>query len=179
VAASISKVQAFLKLGDGLTALFGYPIARENDAERAARAALAIQDGLAASNAAHAERANLNSRRAWALLPAWWLSIQNGKIYGDVPTVAARVQALAEPGGVLTTADVQRQLAGFFFVEDRGTYELRGLPAPVALYRLVRQSGATRRLSARNLTPLAKLVGREEELATLAKRWKRAQRGIN
>jgi class 3 adenylate cyclase/tetratricopeptide (TPR) repeat protein len=162
------------KLGDGLMALFGYPIARENDAERAARAALAIQGGLAALNAAHAGTVKPELAARVGIASGLVVIDSNGEVYGDAPTVAARVQALAEPGGVLITADVQRQLAGLFVVEDRGVYELRGLPAPVTLYRLVRQSGATRRLSARNLTPL---VGREEELATLAKRWKRTQRG--
>ncbi len=162
------------KLGDGLMALFGYPIARENDAERAARAALAIQGALAALNAAHAGTGKPELTARVGIAAGLVVVDSSGEVYGDAPNVASRVQALAEPGGVLTTADVQRQLAGLFVVEDRGAHELKGLPEPVVLYRLLRQSGATRRLSARNLTPL---VGREEELAALAKRWKRARRG--
>ena len=51
-----------------------------------------------------------------------------GEIYGDVPNIAARVQALAEPGAVLVTARVQRQVAGLFVAEERGTHTLKGVP---------------------------------------------------
>jgi hypothetical protein len=54
------------------------------------------------------------------------------------------VQALAEPGTVLVTARVQRQIAGLFVAEERGSHELKGVPEPVALYRLVRASGGGR-----------------------------------
>ena len=87
-----------------------------------------------------------------------------GEVFGEAPNVAARVQAAAEPGSVLVTATVQRQTAGLFVAEDKGAHELKGVPAPVTLYRIVRASGGGRRGGARALTPL---VGREEELALL------------
>ena len=96
-----------------------------------------------------------------------------GEVFGEAPNVAARVQAAAEPGTVLVTASVQRQTAGLFVVEDKGAHELRGVPAPVALYRIVRASGG-RRGGARILTPL---VGREDELSQLQRRWSRALEG--
>ena len=68
-----------------------------------------------------------------------------GEIYGDAPNVAARVQALAEPGTVVVTARVQRQIAGLFVAEERGSHELKGVPEPVTLFRLVRASGGGRR----------------------------------
>src|SRR6202035_1026917 len=83
-----------------------------------------------------------------------------GEIYGDVPTVAARVQALAEPGTVVVTAHVQRQIVGLFVAEERGSQELKGVPEPVRLFRLVRASGGGRRAGQRHLTPL---VGRDED----------------
>ena len=97
-----------------------------------------------------------------------------GEIYGDAPNVAARVQALAEPGTVILTARVQRQIAGLFVIEERGSHELKGVREPVTLYRLVRASGGGRRAGQRHLTPL---VGREEELAMLMRRWERARQG--
>jgi predicted ATPase len=97
-----------------------------------------------------------------------------GEIYGDAPNTAARVQALAEPGTVLVTAQVQRQIAGLFVAEECGTRELRGLPKPVKLFRLVRASGGGRRSGQRHLTPL---VGRDEEITILSRRWERARRG--
>ena len=96
-----------------------------------------------------------------------------GEVFGDAPNVAARVQGLAEPDSVLITMSVQRQTAGLFVAEDRGACELKGVPAPVTLYRIVRASGR-RRSGARTLT---RLVGREEELKLLRRRWERARAG--
>src|SRR5262249_50278632 len=97
-----------------------------------------------------------------------------GEIYGDVANIAARVQALAEPGTVIVTARVQRQIAGLFVVEERGNHELKGVPEPVMLFRLVPASGGGRRAGQRHLTPF---VGREEEIALLMRRWERARQG--
>src|SRR6201987_1990615 len=97
-----------------------------------------------------------------------------GEIYGDAPNTAARVQALAEPGTVWVTAAVQRQVAGLFVAEERGSHELKGVPEPVTLFRLVRASGGGRRAGQRRLTPL---VGRDEEIAMLMRRWERARQG--
>jgi class 3 adenylate cyclase len=159
------------KLGDGLMALFGYPVAQENDSERAARAALAIQRALA----------ELNRNNAGAGKPALTARIGEtgplvvdaaGEIYGDVANITARVQALAEPGAVLVTARVQRQIAGLFVAEERGSHDLKGVPEPVTLFRLVRASGGGRRSVQRNLTPL---IGRDEEISMLMRRWERAR----
>jgi hypothetical protein len=95
-----------------------------------------------------------------------------GEIFGDVPNVAARAQALAETAAVVITARVQRQVAGLFVAEERGSYELKGVPEPVTLYRIVRASGAGRRAGQCHLTPL---VGRDEEIAMLMRCWERAR----
>jgi class 3 adenylate cyclase len=162
------------KLGDGLMALFGYPVAQENDAERAARSALAIQRALAELN-----RKNVGSGKP---ILAARIAIDSGpvvvdaagEIFGDVPNIAARAQAVAEPGAVVVTARVQRQVAGLFVAEERGSHELKGVPEPVTLFRLVRASGGGRRAGQRHLTPL---VGRDEEMAVLLRRWERARQG--
>ena len=91
-----------------------------------------------------------------------------------MPNIAARAQALAEPGSVVVTARVQRQIAGLFVVEERGSHELKGVPELVTLFRIVRASGGGRRAGQRHLTPL---VGRDEEIAMLLRRWERAQLG--
>src|SRR6266576_3962697 len=77
-----------------------------------------------------------------------------------------RAQALAEPGAVVVTARVQRA--------KRGSHQLKGVPEPVTLFRLVRASGGGRRAGQRHLTPL---IGREEEIDLLMRRWKRARDG--
>jgi class 3 adenylate cyclase len=145
------------KLGDGLMSLFGYPVAHENDAERAVRAALAIQRALAELNRKNAGtgKPELAARIGLETGPA--VVDAAGEIYGDVANVAARVQALAEPGSVLVSARVQRQVAGLFVAEERGTHTLKGVPEPTALFKLVRaqaaadadrRSAISRRLSA-------------------------------
>ena len=129
------------RLGDGLMALFGYPHAQENDAERAVRAALAIQRALGEMNARNVAKGapQLSARIGLETGPA--VVEAAGEVFGEAPNVAARVQALAEPGAVLVTANLQRHTAGLFVAEDRGACELKGVPAPVTLYRIVRASG--------------------------------------
>ena len=162
------------RLGDGLMALFGYPKAQENDAERAVRAALAIQRALAELNARNA------GTRAPQLIARIGLESgpvvvdATGEVFGEAPNVAARVQGAAEPGAILITAAVQRQTAGLFVAEDFGARELKGVSELMTLYRIVRASGGGRRGGARALTPL---VGREEELDILSRRWERARSG--
>jgi class 3 adenylate cyclase len=161
------------KLGDGRMALFGYPRAQENDAERAVRAALTIQRALAEINVKNRSKGAPDLLARIGIESGPVVVEATGEVFGDAPNVAARVQAAAEPGSVLITSSVQRQIAGLFVVEDRGAHELKGAPGPVALYRVVRASGG-RRFSARTLTPL---VGREEELDLLRRRWERAVKG--
>ena len=162
------------KLGDGLMALFGYPVAQENDSERAVRAALSIQLALAELNRKNtgAGKPALAARIAIELGPV--VVDVGGEIFGDVPNIAARAQALAEPGAVVVTARVQHQVSGLFVAEERGSHELKGVPEPVTLFRIVRASGGGRRSGQRNLTPLE---GRDDEMAMLMRRWERARQG--
>jgi class 3 adenylate cyclase/predicted ATPase len=162
------------KLGDGLMALFGYPHAQENDAERAVRAALAIQRALAEINARNRGKGAPDLLARIGIESGPVVVEATGEVFGDAPNVAARVQAAAEPGSVLVTLNVQRQVAGLFVAEEQGERELRGLSEPVQLFRIVRGSGGGRRGGARVLTPF---VGREEELALLARRWDSVRSG--
>jgi class 3 adenylate cyclase/tetratricopeptide (TPR) repeat protein len=163
------------KLGDGLMALFGYPVAQENDVERAVRAALAIQRALAEINRKNegTDKPALSARIGLEAGPV--VVDAGGEIFGDVPNIAARAQSLAEPGTVVVTARVQRQIAGLFVAEERGSHVLKGVPEAVSLFRIVRASGGGPRSGQqRHLTPL---VGRDEEIAMLMRRWERARQG--
>jgi class 3 adenylate cyclase/predicted ATPase len=159
--------------GHEIAAYFGHRQAQENDAERAVRAALAIQSALSESNA-HGAGGRAPQFAARIGLHSGLVVVDAmGEVFGDAPNVAARVQALADPGTVLITARVHRQVAGLFIAEDRGAHELKGAPEPTTLFRIARASGG-RRFGARALTPL---VGREEELDLLRRRWERAAGG--
>jgi predicted ATPase len=162
------------KLGDGLMALFGYPMSQENDAERAVRAALAIQQALIELNRKNTGTGKPALAARIAIDTGPVVIDATGEIFGEVPNIAARAQGLAEPGSVVVTARVQRQVAGLFVAEERGSHELKGVPEAVTLYRIVRASGAGRRAGQRQLTPLA---GRDKEMAMLMRRWKRARAG--
>ena len=162
------------KLGDGLMALFGYPHAQENDAERAVRAALAIQRALDEINARNAATGPPELAARIGLESGRVVVDSTGEVYGDAPNVAARVQSAAAPGEIWITLGVHRQIAGLFVAEDKGEHELKGVAEKAQLYRIVRASGGGRRGRSRAPTPL---VGRAEELDLLARRWERARRG--
>ena len=97
----------------------------------------------------------------------------SGEIYATSPTLP-RVCRSWPASAVLVTAQLQRQVAGLFVAEERGTHNLKGAPEPMALFRLVRASGGGRRSGQRNLTPL---VGRDDETAMLMRQWERARQG--
>ena len=161
-------------LGDGLVAVFGYPLAQENDAERAVRAALGIQQALGEVNARNAASGAPQLAVRIGLESGPVVVDAAGEVFGEAPNIAARVQAAAEPGTVLVTSTVLRQVAGLFIVEDKGAHELKGAPAPMNLYRILRISGGRRRRGVRLLTSF---VGREEDLAILARCSERAFAG--
>ena len=162
------------RLGDGLMALFGYPQAQENDAERAVRAALAIQRALSDLNARNAANGAPELSARIGLDSGQVVVDATGEVFGDAPNLAARVQAAAEPGSVLITGNVQRHVAGLFVVEEKGAHELKGVAQPLSLYRVVRVSGGGRRGGMRALT---QFVGREEDWGLLARGWERARVG--
>ena len=166
-------------LGDGVMAYFGWPEAHDNDAERAARAGLAILDAISKLNE-HPARPKLSARigiDSGAVVVGAGVG-KEADVFGDTPNIAARVQAAAAPGTLLTTADTHRLVSGLFVVEDRGAQALKGIERPVQLYRVVQPSGVRGRLEAtaavRALTPF---IGREDELRLLMNRWERALDG--
>ena len=138
------------------------------------RAALAVQRALAEFDARN-EGGRAPELSARVGLDSGLVVVEpTGEVFGEAQNIAARVQAFAEPGTVVVTANVHRQVAGLFVAEDKGAHELQGVAEPVTLYRVVRASGGRRRAATRPLTPF---VGREEELGLLTRRWERAQAG--
>ena len=166
-------------LGDGVMAYFGWPEAHDNAAESAARAGLTIVEQIAklSPQPGHAKlsvRVGIDSGRV--VVGAG--SGNDADVFGDVPNIAARTQAAAEPDTVVVTGATQQLIPGLFVAQDRGAQSVRGIERPVRLYRLIRPSGARGRLdataAARGLT---QFVGREEELRLLMNSWERTLTG--
>jgi len=166
-------------LGDGIMAYFGWPAAHDNDAERAARSGLAIHDAIA----------KLNEQPGHAMLSAR-VGIDSGtvvigkgagheaEVFGDVPNIAARVQATAVPGTVAITVATHRLVSGLFIIEDCGAQALKGIERPLQVYRVIRPSGARGRFDVATAAGgLTSFVGREDELRSLMNRWERALEG--
>jgi class 3 adenylate cyclase/tetratricopeptide (TPR) repeat protein len=166
-------------LGDGVMAYFGWPEAHENDAERAARAGLAILESVAKLNQECrypkiSVRVGIDSG-AVVVGPG---AGKDADIFGDAPNIAARVQVAAEPGTVLITAATHRLVSGLFVVEERGARALRGIAQPVALYRVIRPSGMRGRLAAAAaVRGMTSFINREEELRLLLNRWELVREG--
>jgi class 3 adenylate cyclase/tetratricopeptide (TPR) repeat protein len=166
-------------LGDGLMAFFGYPEAHEDDAERAARAGLAIVDAISKLDQ-RPERTKLAVRVGIDSGPVV-VGAGAGKeadIFGEAPNVAARVQAAAEPGTVQITAATHRLVSGLFVVEERGAQTLKGIARPLDLYRVIRPSGMRGRLAAAAaVRGMTRFIDRDEELRLLLNRWERVCEG--
>jgi class 3 adenylate cyclase/tetratricopeptide (TPR) repeat protein len=165
-------------LGDGVMAFFGYPEAHDNDAERAARAALAIIEAIAKLNEqpGHPKLAARVGIHSGAVVVGSGAG-KDADVFGDAPNIAARVQEAAAPGTVLVTEDTHRLVSGLFVVESRGAPSLKGIEQSVQLYQVIRPSGVRGRLEAAAARGLTSFVGREDELRSLMSRWERALDG--
>ena len=179
-------------LGDGVMAFFGYPEAHDNDADRAARAALAILDGISKLNE-QSDSLPLKGGGPGSGSPqklAARVGIDSGavvvgagvgkeaEVFGEAPNIAARVQAVAESGTVLITDAVHRLVSGLFVVESRGAPALKGIERPLKLYKVIRPSGVRGRLeAAAMIRGLTQFVGRKDELRSLMTRWERSREG--
>jgi class 3 adenylate cyclase/predicted ATPase len=168
-------------LGDGVVAYFGYPRAHENDAERAARAGLALIDAVKALAIPVAGRLQVRVGVATGVVVVGNLfeeqAAQDFSAVGGTLNLAARLQSLAEPDSVVI-ADATRRLAGGLFeYGDLGEVTLKGFPEPVQAWRLLGVGATESRFEARHTTTLTPLVGREEEIELLLRRWQQAKDG--
>ena len=166
-------------LGDGVLVFFGYPQAHEDDAERAVRAGLQ----LVAAVAGLRTRASLQTRVgiATGLVVVGEIADAGGPqergIIGQTPNLAARLQSSAEPNQVIIAESTRRLLGNLFELEDLGTKDLKGIAGPVRVWAALRPSSAASHFEALHGTTLTDLVGREEELELLLRRWSKAKTG--
>jgi class 3 adenylate cyclase len=184
VAAEIGRFEGHLAkfMGDGVLAYLGWPRAHEDDAERAVRAGIAAVRAVARLQAPGGEPLAARAGIATGLVVVGDLigdeEARERAVTGGTPNLAARLQALAPPGGVVV-ADATRQLLGSLFeLEDLGLQSVKGLDAPVHAFRVGAERGGVGRFEARQAgSRLAPLVGRDQELALLLERWRLARGG--
>jgi class 3 adenylate cyclase len=166
-------------LGDGVLAYFGYPQAHEDDAERAVRAGLDVVAAVAGLKT----QAPLQTRVgiATGLVVVGDLvgsgEAQERGIVGETPNLAARLQGLAQPNTVVIAESTRRLLGTLFELDDLGLTELKGIVQPVRAWAVTRVSSVASRFEALHGSGTTSLVGREEELELLLRRWTKAKSG--
>jgi class 3 adenylate cyclase/predicted ATPase len=167
-------------LSDGALVYFGYPQAHEDDAEQAVRAALALIDAVARiRNVAESLQIRIGIATGTVLVAELSLEkmITEQEVVGETPNLAARLQAIAEPGTVLICASTRRLTGGRFHYRDAGPVALKGWATPFQVYQVLEMSGAESRLEAMHAAKLPPLFGREEQMELLLRRWRQATRG--
>jgi hypothetical protein len=168
-------------VGDGVLIYFGWPEAGETDAERAVRAGLAVAAAVSATPLA-GEVLQVRVGIATGLVvvgePIGSGDSRQQTAVGETPNLAARLQGLAGPGQVVIDAATHRQIGGLFECQDLGTIELKGLPAAVPASLVLDEGKLAGRFEALHGSTMTPLVGRDEEMELLLRRWAQAKAGI-
>src|SRR5215813_16752 len=160
--------------GDGILAYFGYPRAHEDDAERTVRAGLDIIAAVARLETRAAEPLAVRIGIASGVVVVGDLSregaMREHAVVGDTPNLAARLQALAEPGTIVVAASTRRLLGDLFRLRDLGSHEFKGLPEPVAAWAVEGVAASESRFEAVRAAGLTDLIGRQHEIDFLLER---------
>ncbi len=166
-------------MGDGVLVYFGYPRAHEDDPDRAVRAGLRAIDAVGRLDVKPVE---LQARVgiATGLVVVGDLigegSAQEQSIVGETPNLAARLQGLATPGSLVIAASTRQQIGELFDLEDLGPKQLAGFVGPQRAWRVLGESGKLSRFEALR-SGRSPLVGRDEEVELLTRRWNQAKTG--
>jgi class 3 adenylate cyclase/predicted ATPase len=167
--------------GDGILAYFGYPRANEDDAERTVRAALDIAAAVARLKTPAGEPLSVRIGIATGVVVVGDLggegTLRKHSVVGDTPNLAARLQALAEPGTVVVAASTRRLLGDLFRLRDLGMHKVNGISDPVAAWAVDGLSPSQSRFDAVHTAGLGNLLGRTDELDFLLRRQRLAWKG--
>ena len=168
--------------GHGVHVYFGYPAAHEHDAEQAVRAGLALLDAVgrleASSGVTFRTRAGIATGLVVVGEQLGTGNAQQHIAIGDAPNLAARLEAVAAPGEIVLAASTRRLVGGMFDCHALGTDELKGLPPSVEAWRVRGETVGVSRFKARRAgVALSPLVGRQEEMELLLRRWHQAKAG--
>ena len=180
VAETVGRFDGFVAkyMGDGLLIYFGYPQAHEDDAEQAVCAALAVIEAVVQLPAREDLCVRLGIATGLAVVGdlIGEGAAQERGVVGEMPNLAARLQALAPPNTLVIAEATRRQIGELFDLEDLGPRQLAGFAEPQRAWRVVSKSGKVSRFEALRSreTPL---VGRDEEIELLRRRWEQAKSG--
>jgi class 3 adenylate cyclase/predicted ATPase len=179
----VSRFEGFVAkyVGDGLLIYFGYPRAHEDDAERAIRSALGLISAVGALQARTGQQLQVRIGIATGLVVVGDIvgegAAQEKAVVGETPNLAARLQGLAGPNGIVISS-ATRDLAGRQFeYEDLGPQVLKGINNPIHSWKVIRERPVETRFQASHSERLGPLLGREQETELLLERWRRASKG--
>jgi class 3 adenylate cyclase/predicted ATPase len=172
-------------LGDGLLVYFGYPLAHEDDAQRAVRSGLGMLDALGQLNTRleqeHGVRLAIRLGVHTGLVVVGEVgdsTRQEQLALGETPNLAARLQGLAAPNTLVISGATLQLLGGFFASQSLGTPLLKGIARPLEIYQILHESTARSRLDVVSRSGLTPLMGREQEVGLLRARWEQVKDGL-
>jgi class 3 adenylate cyclase len=181
VAETVQRLGGFVAkyMGDGVLVYFGYPQAHEDDAERAVRAGLELIQAVGGLKAAAPLQTRVGIATGLVIVGDLIGSgeAQERGIVGETPNLAARLQGVAEPNSVVIAESTRKLLGHLFELEDLGARDLKGIGGPVRAWAVLRPASVVSRFEALHASGLTELVGREEELDLLLRRWTKANTG--
>jgi class 3 adenylate cyclase len=181
VAETVQRFGGFVAkyMGDGVLVYFGYPQAHEDDAERAVRAGLELVAAVGDLKTHAPLRTRVGIATGLVVVGDLIGSgeAQERGIIGETPNLAARLQGVAEPNSIVIAESTRKLVGNLFELEDLGSKDLKGITGPVRAWVAVRPSSVEGRFEAFHASGLTELVGREEELELLLRRWSKAKAG--
>ena len=167
-------------IGDGIMALFGYPRAHEDDAERAIHSALKIVRAIRVVNSKSKTRVMVRIGIATGIVVVGEGGpgplTKEKSIVGETPNFAAHLQAAAEPNNILISEATRHLVGDVFKLEQLKLSHLKGAKEPVTVWRVIVEKGVTSRFAA-HVQNLTNFVGRDQEVALLSNRWQQANEG--
>jgi class 3 adenylate cyclase len=179
VAETVARFDGFVAkyMGDGVLMYFGYPQAHEDDSERAVRAGLALVEAVGKLHVQEPLQVRVGVATGLVVVGDLVGSgeSQERGVVGETPNLAARLQAIAEANMVVIAESTRRLLGTLFEFWDLGPKDLKGIAGPVKAFAALRASTVESRFEALRATELTALVGREEELELLLRRWAKAK----
>jgi class 3 adenylate cyclase len=181
VADTVQRFGGFVAkyMGDGVLVYFGYPQAHEDDAEQAVRAGLELIQAVGGLKSSTSLQTRVGVATGLVVVGDLIGSgeAQERGIVGETPNLAARLQGIAEPDTVVTAESTRKLLGNLFDFQDLGAQDLKGVEGRVRAWAALRPASVESRFEAMHTSGLIELVGREEELEILLRRWSKSKTG--